>query len=71
MSSNFEVDSDGFQIVKSKRNNKNKQTKIPPQVKDFIKTDIDIDVEKAIGRISSAVDDLKQSQYFEDVIKPV
>ncbi|XP_021184662.3 SRR1-like protein [Helicoverpa armigera] len=66
-----ELDSDGFQKVKSKRNSKNKPTKIPNREIKFEKQDISIDVDKAIQRIHCAVEDLQNSIYLEDVIKSV
>uniref|UniRef100_A0A2H1WIH6 Protein FMC1 homolog n=2 Tax=Spodoptera frugiperda TaxID=7108 RepID=A0A2H1WIH6_SPOFR len=66
-----ELDSDGFQKVKSKRISKNKPTKIPSRDIQFDKLDPDIDVEKTIQRIYCAVEDLRLSSYLEDVIKSV
>ncbi|XP_068634019.1 SRR1-like protein isoform X1 [Battus philenor] len=65
------LDDDGFQIVTSKRASKNKQTKIPHNQKQFIKHENNINIEASYCRILSAVDDIKSSHYFNDVLKSV
>lgn len=46
--SKFEVDSDGFQVVKSKNSAKNKHTKLPNKDIKFEKRDIEINIEQSI-----------------------
>lgn len=48
MSKKSKLDKDGFEIVKSKRNSKFKQTKIPSKIIQLEKEEIEIDVQKAI-----------------------
>ncbi|XP_049872795.1 SRR1-like protein isoform X1 [Pectinophora gossypiella] len=67
MSKMSKFDSDGFQIVTSKRFSKNKPTKIPAKEALIEKEETLIDIEKAISRINSAVDDLKVSNYLKEV----
>ncbi|CAG4974816.1 unnamed protein product [Parnassius apollo] len=64
-----EIDGDGFQIVTSKRRTKNKQTKIPRKEVEFIKPENYIDVEASYQRVLTAVDEIKESDYFSDVRK--
>ncbi|XP_063381950.1 SRR1-like protein isoform X1 [Cydia fagiglandana] len=66
-----QVDSDGFQIVSSKRFSKNKQTKIPSRESKFEEQEAIIDVDKAIKRIQSAADDLRASDYWKHVLESV
>ncbi|XP_013165899.1 PREDICTED: SRR1-like protein [Papilio xuthus] len=66
-----EKDSDGFQIVSSKRSAKNKQTKVPYKASHFIKEENEINVEKSYQRVLSAVKDLEGSQFYNDVLKAV
>ncbi|XP_072932501.1 SRR1-like protein isoform X1 [Epargyreus clarus] len=68
--SKSKFDSDGFQIISSKRSSK-KSTKLPPQQTNFVKEEIHIDVEKTYRRILSAIEDLKTSEYLSDVNKAV
>ncbi|KAM3960041.1 uncharacterized protein ACR2FA_005840 isoform 2-T2 [Aphomia sociella] len=65
------VDSDGFQVVKTKRFSKNKPTKVPNKQINFEKSDITIDVEKSIRRIQTIVEELRHSKYTEEVFKSV
>ncbi|XP_028169608.1 SRR1-like protein isoform X1 [Ostrinia furnacalis] len=67
--SKFEVDSDGFQIVKSKHSFK-KPSKLPDKSLDDEKL-YNINKEKLIKQIEVAVDCMKGSEYFEDAIKSV
>lgn len=46
--SNSEIDRDGFQFVKNKRNSKKKQTKIPEKAVNVQQEIVDIDVDKVI-----------------------
>lgn len=46
--SKLEIDSDGFQKVKSKRYSKNKPIKIPTKELHFEKQDVSVDVDKVI-----------------------
>ncbi|KAG6447902.1 SRR1-like protein [Manduca sexta] len=65
------VDSDGFQIVKSKRSTKNKQTKVPPKNLQFHGEDVNIDVATSVCRIQSSVEELKVSEYFKSITNTV
>ncbi|XP_059053008.1 SRR1-like protein isoform X1 [Achroia grisella] len=69
--SNFRRDSDGFQIVKTKRLSKNKQTKIPTKQTNFETQEVIIDFEKSTRRIQTAVEELRNSKYTEDALKSV
>ncbi|CAH4037945.1 unnamed protein product [Pieris brassicae] len=70
--SNHKYDSDGFQIVASKKSFKNKSTKVPRQSSDFLKSkSFNIDIEKSYKKIISAVDVLKDCQFSKDLIKSV
>ncbi|XP_045532289.1 SRR1-like protein isoform X1 [Pieris brassicae] len=70
--SNHKYDSDGFQIVASKKSFKNKSTKVPRQPSDFLKSkSFNIDIEKSYKKIISAVDVLKDCQFSKDLIKSV
>ncbi|CAK1585157.1 unnamed protein product [Parnassius mnemosyne] len=66
-----ELDGDGFQIVTSKRCTKNKQTKVPRKEVEFIKQENYINVETSYQRVLTAVDEIKESNYFSDVQKAV
>ncbi|KAI8421480.1 hypothetical protein MSG28_009535 [Choristoneura fumiferana] len=66
-----QFDCDGFEIVPSKRNSKNKQTKIPSKDSKFSEQDTFINIDKTIKRINSAVDDLRASNYLEHFLKSV
>ncbi|XP_073955362.1 uncharacterized protein isoform X4 [Choristoneura fumiferana] len=66
-----QFDNDGFEIVPSKRNSKNKQTKIPSKDSKFCEQDTFINIDKTIKRINSAVDDLRASNYLEHFLKSV
>ncbi|XP_026753534.2 uncharacterized protein LOC113513749 isoform X2 [Galleria mellonella] len=68
---NTPFDSDGFQIVKTKRFSKNKQTKIPIKQNNFEKQEVSIDIEKSARRIQSAVEELRNSKYTEEALKAV
>ncbi|XP_045769405.1 SRR1-like protein [Maniola jurtina] len=65
-----EIDSDGFQIVSSKKSYK-KNTLVPLNKQKFHKNEIKIDIEKSHRRIQSTVEELKDSEYLKSVIKAV
>ncbi|XP_034829063.1 SRR1-like protein [Maniola hyperantus] len=65
-----EIDSDGFQIVSSKKSYK-KNTLVPRKEQKFRKNEIKIDTEKSYRRIQSAVDELEGSEYLKSTIKAV
>ncbi|CAK1555460.1 unnamed protein product [Leptosia nina] len=64
------LDSDGFQIVSSKKSAKIKSTKIPRQPEEFLH-EYRLDPEKSYLQILSALEVLKDSQYLKDLIKSV
>ncbi|XP_060801310.1 uncharacterized protein LOC106135656 [Amyelois transitella] len=63
-------DNEGFQIVKSKKSTKN-LTRLPNHSTDFVKQEAQVDIDKAICRIQSAVEELRQSEYFINISKSV
>ncbi|CAH0399686.1 unnamed protein product [Chilo suppressalis] len=65
------IDSDGFQIVKSKHSYKNKATKLPQKQLNFMKQELNVDVERVTRQIKSVFEDLQHSSYHIEVTKLV
>ncbi|CAH2084987.1 unnamed protein product [Euphydryas editha] len=65
------VDSDGFQIISTKKSLKNKSTKVPRKETNFQKQETKIDIEKSYGRIQTCVEEVNASEYWKDVNKAV
>ncbi|XP_053604730.1 SRR1-like protein isoform X1 [Plodia interpunctella] len=66
--SSFDIE--GFQIVKSKKSSK-KQTRLPRRDINFVKQELEVDIDTVITRIQSAVEDLRNSEYLTELSKSV
>ncbi|XP_023946258.2 SRR1-like protein [Bicyclus anynana] len=67
--SKSKIDSDGFQLVSTKKSSKKKV--LVPRNDLHLKLDSKIDIEKSFKRIETAVGELECSEYLKSVIKAV